>query len=305
MAPVKGLVSVALCTCDGERFLDEQLASVLAQQDVNLEVVVCDDASNDRTWTLVLGWAERDARIRPYRHEVRLGLSANFARAMSLCRGEFIAPCDQDDIWHPRKLSRLLETIGDQALNYCDSELVDETGATLGQRISDRVRMYRGRGLLPLCFWNSVSGHAMVFRRELLEAALPFPEQAYHDWWLACVAAGAGGVGYLPEPLVRYRQHGRSVTDVAQRRAGPRDSWALYRTRARWLRQLAELPGADQPYLRRLAELWAAREHQWFSPALCLHLARRTSELMRLNRREGFARFAFKQFLGQRWRKTA
>lgn len=304
MAPVKGLVSVALCTYNGERFLQEQVRSVLQQQDVTLELVVCDDGSSDRTWEIVGEWAARDPRVRPFRHDRRLGLSANFAQAMSLCRGEFISPCDQDDIWLPRKLSRLLETIGDQALNYCDSELVDEQGTPLGLRLSDRFNMYQGRGVLPLCFWNSVSGHAMLFRRELLESALPFPVEGYHDWWLACVAASVGRVGYLPEPLVRYRQHGRSVTDVARRRAAPRDSWGLYRSRSRWLRQLAEIPGPDRPYLRQLAELWAARERQWFCPALCLHLARHASEVMRLNKREGFARFAFKQFLGQRWRKT-
>ncbi len=299
------LVSVALCTYNGGRYIDEQIASVLAQRDVNLEVVVCDDGSTDDTCARVQAWAERDARLRLRRNARRLGFSANFAQAMVHCRGEFIAPCDQDDRWHADKLALLLGHIGEASLCYCDSALVDEQGRPLGQRLSDRTGMYSGRGVLPLCFWNSVSGHAMLFRRALLDKAWPFPADGFHDWWLAAAAASQDGVRYLAQPLVDYRQHERSQTDVAQRRAGARDSWRIYERRARWLHALARLPGADQAYCRRLGELWSARARQWFCPALCRHLADRSDELMRLNRRERFARFALKQFFGQRWRRRS
>lgn len=297
-----GLVSVALCTFNGASFVDAQLASVLAQRGVDLEVVVHDDASIDDTWQRLQAWVQRDARVRAVRNPGNRGFAANFAQAISACRGEFIAPCDQDDIWQPDKLRRLLQALDGHDLSYCDSALVDASGQALGLRLSDRTRMYQGSGVVPLCFWNSVSGHAMVFRRRLLARAWPFPDGNFHDWWLAAVAAASGRIAYLDEPLVDYRQHARSLTDVAQRRKTKRDSWALFRRRAHWLQALAQLPGPDQAYCATLSRLWSARADQWFSPALVRHLAARAPEVMRLNPREGFTRFAMKQLLGQRWR---
>jgi glycosyltransferase involved in cell wall biosynthesis len=302
-SPIPDLVSVALCTFNGSRFLDRQISSVLTQRDVALEVVACDDGSTDDTWPLLQAWAAKDHRIRVFQNAQRLGFTANFAHAMALCRGEYIAPCDQDDVWMPDKLSRLLAHMDNHLLCYCDSTLIDEDGHSLGQRISDRINMYQGRGLVPLAFWNSVSGHALVFRKDLLERAWPFPQDCFFDWWLAAVAASHGSVGYVNETLVAYRQHGHSQTDVSQRQSRAHDSWARFRSRALLLRHLASLPGPDQAYCARLSELWSARERQWWSPALFLHLAARSADVMRLNKRESFARFALKQFLGQRWRQ--
>jgi glycosyltransferase involved in cell wall biosynthesis len=297
-----GLISVALCTYNGSRFLDEQITSVLAQQDVQLEVVVCDDGSSDDTWQRLLAWGQRDARIRLFRNANRLGFAFNFAKTMGLCRGEFIAPCDQDDRWHPDKLTKLLDHIGNASLSYCDSNLVDEAGLPLGQRLSDLTPMYAGKGVVPLCLANSVSGHAMILRRELLVQAWPFPADGFHDWWLTAVAATRDGVRYLPDTLVDYRQHLNSQTDISHRRTSKRDSWGRFRKRARWLEAIATLPGPDQSYCKRLSHLWAAREHEWFSPMLVWQLSRRATDLLQLNQRERFFRFAIKQFFGQRWR---
>ena len=302
---VDGLVSVALCTFNGQQHLCAQLESVLNQRGVALEVVVCDDASDDDTWPLIEQWAARDNRIRAWRHPHRLGINRNFELALSRCRGEFIALCDQDDVWDPVKLSTTLPLLNHHLLGYCDSQFVDEQGNCLGMRLSQRVNMYEGSGVLPLCFWNSVSGHAMVFRRTLLDHAMPFSESGYHDWWLAAVAATVGSIGYVDQALVQYRQHALSQTDAMQRKAVKRNSWVLFRHRAAWLQRLAQVPGPDQPYLERLSHLWAAREHQWFCPALVRHMRQRSDELMQLNPREPFSRFALKQFWGQRWRRHA
>jgi glycosyltransferase involved in cell wall biosynthesis len=301
-SPIPDLVSVALCTFNGGRFLDRQISSLLEQRGVALEVIACDDGSTDDTWALLQAWAAKDGRIRVFRNTQRLGFTDNFVHAMSLCRGEYIAPCDQDDIWMPNKLSRLVAHMGEHLLCYCDSALIDDEGNSLGQRISDRINMFHGCGVVPLAFWNSVSGHALVFRASLLRRAWPFPQGSFFDWWLAAVAASHGSVGYVDEALVAYRQHGQSQTDVAQRRSHAHDSWGRFRSRELWLRHLASLPGPDQAYCARLSELWSARERQWWSPALCLHLAARSADVMRLNKRESFGRFVLKQFFGQRWR---
>ena len=217
------LVSVALCTCNGEAYIEAQLASVLAQTHRELELVVVDDASTDRTVEIVEEAARRDQRIQLHRNPERLGVNANFARAFSLCRGDFIAPCDQDDVWSARKLETLMAAIGDADLAYGDSAVVDAEGRPTGQTLGGQRRMLRGQGNVALAFENSVSGHAALFRNTLLPQALPFPEGVWYDGWLAFAASQRAGVVYVDEVMVDFRRHAESLADELARPAqGPR-----------------------------------------------------------------------------------
>ena len=211
--PTPPLISVALCTYDGERFLRPQLDSLLGQDHEALEVVAVDDASLDGTWAILEAYAARDPRLRVFRNPENLGFRRNFERAMGLCRGELIAPSDQDDVWRSEKLRRLSAALGNAAAIYCDSELIDAQGQPLGRRLSQLLPMGPIDDPATLLFDNCVSGHALLFRRSLLERALPVPEGVFHDWWLAFVAAGAGGVAYWPASW--------SSTDTSSSRSGP------------------------------------------------------------------------------------
>lgn len=227
------LISVALCTFNGARYLREQLDSVLAQTEVTIEVVAVDDGSQDATRAILQEFAAREPRIRWHGNERNLGPTASFERAMSLCKGEFIAPCDQDDIWHRDKLVRLLAAIDGCDLAYCDSEYVDADGQALRRRVSDDRTMLAGTAPTAFLFANSVSGHASLLRRELFDRARPFPNRVYHDWWLALCAAGGNGVGYLDRPLVRFRRHADAYSPMGKSAAAARDAIA---SRA-WLEQ--------------------------------------------------------------------
>lgn len=217
-APDAPLISVALCVHNGARYLREQLDSVLAQRDVAIEVIALDDASIDTSMEILEEYASRDPRIRYVRNETNLGATRSFERAMSLARGRFIAPCDQDDIWEPDKLARLLAVIGEADLAYCDSAYIDAIGAPTGKCVSDDIDMLAGHEPLTFLFANSVSGHAALLRRELLDIARPFPVHAFHDWWLALCAAARGGIVYLPEPLVRFRRHAGTASTLGRDR---------------------------------------------------------------------------------------
>lgn len=214
--PTGPLVSVALCTYNGERFLREQLDSILAQRGVQLDVVAVDDASQDGTLALLREYAERDGRVRVEANPHNLGPVRSFERAMGLCTGEFIAPCDQDDVWEPDKLSALLAKMGDADLAYCDSEYIDGDGRRSDRRISGDRTMMSGRIPLQFVFANSVSGHACVVRRSLFQAARPFPDGVFHDWWLAMCAAAGRGVMYVDQALVQYRRHGEAFSPVGR-----------------------------------------------------------------------------------------
>lgn len=211
-------VSVALCVHNCERFLAEQLDSVLAQRDVDLEIVAVDDASTDASARVLHEYATRDARVRCFVNEHNLGATCSFERAMSLTRGALIAPCDQDDVWETDKLAKLLDALGDADLAYCDSAYIDDAGALTGTRVSDDIAMHAGCDPRIFLLENSVSGHAALLRREVFECARPFPAGTFHDWWLALCAASRGGVVYLPEPLVRFRRHAATASTLGRDR---------------------------------------------------------------------------------------
>ena len=269
------LISVALSTYNGAAHLREQVDSVLAQQDVALELVAVDDGSSDATYAMLEEYARHDPRVRCSRNPRNLGPTAGFERAMSLCIGEFIAPCDQDDIWDPRKLAVLLAAMDGVDLAYCDSGYIDAEGRPLQRRVSDDLPMMAGRDPLPFAFANTVSGHAALLRRDLFERARPFPEGVFHDWWLALHAAGGMGVRYVDQPLVRFRRHEGSFSNVGSRRSAmPTAQWLYIRRTllaacdARHLRGHAHAQAIDaglQAALRGestrqlLAALWRAR----------------------------------------------
>lgn len=268
------LISVALCTYNGALYLQEQLESILAQTHRNIEVVAVDDGSTDNTLALLNEYAARDRRIRVLRNSVNLGFKANFSRAFAECRGDFIAPSDQDDIWRPEKLSALLHAIGDFPMTYCDAEFVDARGQPFGVSVSEKVCLQDIDDPAKLIFENCVSGHAVLFRRSLLAQVLPIPDGFdYHDWWLAVVAAANGGVRFCPEKLVLYRLHAGNLTDMVKLRAESLKKksgykLAVLREVGRRLEALARFQSAHREFLAKFSNLWKAREEQWLSISL-------------------------------------
>lgn len=294
------LISIAMCTYNGESYVGAQLASLLAQTWPHLEIVVVDDNSIDGTLTIIAEYARKDTRIKFFRNSENLGINKNFNLAISLCHGEFIAPCDQDDIWHPDKLSRLHAIIENHVLSYCDSELITADGSSMNMRISDRIHMYHGNDPVVFAFWNCVSGHAMLFRRELLTRALPIPDVKFHDWWFAFLATTHGSIAYLDEPLVQYRQHAHAQTDLSRmgRKTEPDNRTLLFKEREQWLGYLASVESPQQPFFIELHQLWQAQAHQWVSIKLIRHMAKQYHALLFINRSRSFFRFALKNFWG-------
>lgn len=242
MASPMPLLSVALCTWNGARWLRPQLDSILAQEDVRLELVALDDASTDDSLAILHEYAARDPRIRVHANATNLGHLCSFEKCMSMGEGDFIAPADQDDVWHPYKLRTLLDAIGDADLAYGDSRYVDADGQPSGRRVSDDMVMASGRGTLPLLLQNTVSGHAALLRRNLLDRACPFPDGVFHDGWLAMLAAHGAGIVYVDEVLVDFRRHADASSAVGKSRGdGPRPSRA--QREAEWLRERAWLAG--------------------------------------------------------------
>lgn len=209
-------VSVVMATYDGSAFLREQLDSIYAQSFGDFEVVVVDDASSDRTPDILERY-RAEYGLRYIRNDENEGFLKSFERALSLASGDYIALCDQDDIWVEEKLEVMLDSIGDSLLAHSDCYIVDDRG----EKIADGCKGASVESIsgCTFLFKNVVTGCTILMKRELLESALPFPDGiVYHDWWLALSAScrgGEEGISYIPRALVGYRRHTSQHTGVS------------------------------------------------------------------------------------------
>lgn len=228
--------------------MEEQLLSVLNQTYSNLELVICDDASTDATFSILSRYST-DPRVRLFANDTNRGPYKSFEKVVAQCKGAYIALCDQDDVWLPQKLERMIAAAGPELLLYHDSLLVNEKGRSLHTRISDRRNLYSGTDPRGFVFSNCVWGHAAMFRRELLQQALPFPEGIPHDVWLAFAAACHGGIRSLPEVLVHYRQHGGTVTTTlppaAVKKRKSAQKQAEFSNTLRWIEEMKDACAAE------------------------------------------------------------
>jgi hypothetical protein len=216
-------VSVALCTRNGARYLPEQVRSVCTQTPLPREIVLSDDGSTDDTLAVVrdtiaqCGVADRIA-LQVFRNMPPLGVTRNFEQAVRACSHELIALCDQDDVWHPGRMARMVaqfEARSDLLLLHTDARLVDAELKPLGSTLfhalevqpAELAAIASGEAFGVLLRRNLVTGATTMFRKALLEAALPFPPEWVHDEWLGAVAAAIGRIDVLPEPTIDYRQH--------------------------------------------------------------------------------------------------
>ncbi len=253
------LVSIALCTYNGGKHLREQLDSLVSQSYPNLEIIIVDDCSSDDTPRILNDYEERFASISIFYNEHNLGYVKNFEHAITLCKGEYIALCDQDDIWSTDKIEIQINGIGDHALSYHSSLLIDEDGNTLGRDITSIFNLYEGKSPHPFLFFNCVSGHSLVFHRRLLDDILPFHEKYFHDWWIALIATERGGIKLADGNLVKYRQHANSSTDILRvRNKEPRIEKFFTIEKLAWIRKFAQKSRYNKSYCEELLNCFNA-----------------------------------------------
>lgn len=211
-------ISICIATYNGERYIREQVESILHQLDCEAEIVIVDDASTDGTIRILENFS--DSRICIIRHNQNLGVLRTFERALGEATGEVLFLCDQDDVWQPEKVEkviRIFDADPSVTLVLTNGEMVDSSGHSLGKALHDTGRI--PLGLIANLIKNRYQGSVMAFRREVLEAALPFPRDIpMHDAWIGLVNSIVGRAQYNPAELIKYRQHDRSLT---KRRHGP------------------------------------------------------------------------------------
>jgi len=210
------LVSVVMATFNGEKYIREQLDSILNQDYRHLEVIVVDDASTDSTQAILEEYSQLDKRISYVCAGKNAGASASFELALELAKGVFIAFSDQDDIFDGRKISVMVAALKanpSRDMVASDLSLIDAEGNIIADSMwqHQQLRVKEGKPFKQLLYMNFVTGCAMMIRRRLLKISLPFPAGCMvHDWWLAVVSCSGrgGGLALVKDPLTLYRQHG-------------------------------------------------------------------------------------------------
>jgi glycosyltransferase involved in cell wall biosynthesis len=214
------LVAICMATFNPpDELFARQIESIRAQAHRNWVCVISDDGSDPERFAAMERTLGDDRRFAVARSERRLGFYRNFERALALAPSQatHIALADQDDCWLPDKLGTLLSALGGATLVYSDARAVGAAGEVISPSLWRRRRNNR-TNLASLLFANTVTGAASLFRRELLEIALPFPPapgNPYHDHWIALTALAAGELSYVERPLFDYVQHSEAVLGYA------------------------------------------------------------------------------------------
>jgi glycosyl transferase family 2 len=272
-----GTIAVCMATFEPEMSLfAAQVQSLRAQTDERWVCLISDGGSRPERLAEMERALAGDERFVLEPTEARLSPYRNFERALTLvpAGAEYVALSDQDDRWYPEKLAALRAALGSAQLVYSDQRLVTADGRVLRDSLWHGRRHDRAN-LASLLVANTAPGAAMLFRRELLERALPFPELPgvpFHDHWLALAALTGGDLAYVDRPLYDYVQHGAAVQgavtgagDQAEGAVGSRGWRSAYfggyvprQVQAQTL--LARCSDALTPRKRRALQLMVAAE---------------------------------------------
>ena len=203
----KDLVSIAMATYNGEKYLKEQLDSLINQSYKSIEIVIVDDCSKDNTIGLIKQYQEKFNFIRLFINEKNSGVTSTFEKAITESKGKYIAISDQDDIWELDKIEILLNEIDDFDAVYSNSLLVDSQGNSLGKSFTTIMNMKTYKIGTPFLLSNSVPGHTILMKKDFVEKILPIPKNILFDLWIGFCAAGNNGIKFIDKTLVKYRQH--------------------------------------------------------------------------------------------------
>ena len=208
-----------MATYNGDGYIREQIESILNQTIQDFELVISDDVSTDETVQILECYALKDERIHVYVNEHNLGFKRNFENAIRKTTGDYVALCDQDDIWLPDHLEILMNEMKNDTQIVCGKPVfVNENNEELPDEY-DYLLMYKcpktnndiARHIM--LGRNTYQGASMLIRKSFFDKALPIPEGAYyHDSWFAILACFMGGFVFVDKTTMRYRRFSDSVT---------------------------------------------------------------------------------------------
>lgn len=213
-------ILILMATYNGEKYISEQIESILSQTYKNIELIILDDNSNDQTVKFIEEFKKKDRRITLYQNEVNIGILKNFNKLINIAKTkkyDYIMLSDQDDVWKKDKITKTLslmleteqENKKDPIVVYTNLELVDKKLKKLGIKIrykKETIRLFR------ILHQNPIYGCTMMLNKKLIDSLEEnFPEEfVHHDYYITFIAFLKGKVCHLDEECIFYRQHGKN-----------------------------------------------------------------------------------------------
>lgn len=205
-------VSIVLPVFNGEEHLAEAIDSVLAQTYENLELIVVDDCSTDKTPQIVSDFAQKDKRVKVIQNKVNQRLPKSLNIGFSHADGEYLTWTSDDNLYKPNAIEEMADYLGNHAgvdMVYCDYTIIDENGAKKKDNILEESERL---------IWTNTVGACFLYRREVAEKVGNYNSEMFlaedYDYWLRIYQAGT--IKHLPRNLYCYRHHSKSLTATRQ-----------------------------------------------------------------------------------------
>ena len=213
-------IDILLPTYNGEKYLKEQLDSILNQTYKNIRLIISDDCSKDTTPQILEEYKNKDSRIEVYFQKENMGVVKGIEFLLKKVGSNYYMLADQDDVWLPIKVEKSIETLKNENadLVFGDLEVVDENLKTiypsfgdfmlLNKKIHKYIKSYKMNYL-----YNCVTGCTILSKKEFIEKILPIPKTSkylIHDHWISLITSLNGKLVYMPEKYIKYRQHGNN-----------------------------------------------------------------------------------------------
>lgn len=210
------IIDIALATYNGEKYLKEQIDSILNQTYNNIQIIISDDCSQDKTREILEAYAN-NPKIKIYYQEHNLGYIKNFEFLLQHVEHKLYMLADQDDVWLPEKIEKTLKKMQEEQadLVFTDLEIVDENLETVSKsfnRTMNKIQKIQ-KTLKTNQFeylYNNITGCTILSKKKYIEKILPFPKNSkyvIHDSWIGLIMSFQGKIAYLDEPTILYRQH--------------------------------------------------------------------------------------------------
>lgn len=213
-------IDVLLATYNGEKYIKEQIDSILNQSYKNIRLIISDDCSKDKTQEILKEYEKKDNRIELHIQEKNLGVVKNIEFLLKQVKNKYYMLSDQDDVWLPEKIEKSLETLlkNNVDLVFGDLEVVDQDLKTMYPSFGDfmllnkKIHKYINSNRLNYIY-NCVTGCTILAKKETIQKILPLPKKSkylIHDHWIGLMTSIYGKVAYMPEKYIKYRQHGNN-----------------------------------------------------------------------------------------------
>ena len=216
-------ISVAMCTYNGEKYIKNQITSILSQSVAVDEIIICDDNSNDNTLSILMQFQiENVHKIKIYQNEFNIGSTKNFEKAITICKGDYIFLSDQDDVWKENKVKKVIQYFLNNPLTeavFSNGDLIDDKNEKIkNNTLWNSVFFMENQLKKPINLFklisskrNMVTGATLCIKKEIKELILPFPEikKYYHDEWIAITIASRKKLDYISDELISYRIHSK------------------------------------------------------------------------------------------------